>query len=213
MAAAPPQSVEQSFDRRLSSSPLIVRERIVGGGLPTLAASGGEEGSARAKESSAMLSAPKISTMPTQAQLPSLPAGGTKSPQSSALSPPMAADTPVQTPMTPRDRAKALIAQQSFEGYFPLSVSLAQILGAAFSFLQAKLSDLSPIAIPLGEEVTARLWATLLAIGYFERELRSEVEMWELVVEKAKTWIEGVVGDEAKKLEGLVSEVLDGLKG
>jgi len=88
-------------------------------------------------------------------------------------------------------------------------------MGTTMSFLQAKLDELSPIGIKLEEEGRAKLWATLLAIGLFEGKLKGEMEMWELVVEKAKAWISGLpdtVKDDVKKMEGAASEVLSGLK-
>lgn len=116
---------------------------------------------------------------------------------------------------TTLDRAKALIALQAFEGHFPLSLSLSQILGSPLSFLTAKLDQLSPVAIGLEVEARQKLWATILAIELFENKLKGEAEMWELVVEKAKVWVAGlpdVPQDDVKKMEVLASEVINGSK-
>jgi hypothetical protein len=116
---------------------------------------------------------------------------------------------------TSRDRAKTLIALQSFEGHFSLSDSLSKVLGIALSDLTAKLDALSSIAINLEGETRAKLWATILAIKAFELHFSGEMEMCELVVEKAKTWVEGLSGvsaEEVKKMESSAAEVLAGGK-
>jgi hypothetical protein len=117
--------------------------------------------------------------------------------------------------LSPREQAKALIALQGFEGSFPLSASLAAIIGAPLQDLEARLTQFAPVAVSgLKAEEERRLWATVLAVSVFEGKLAGEAEMWELVVEKARGWITGLsAGDEnVKRLERLAGEVLRGLR-
>jgi hypothetical protein len=122
-------------------------------------------------------------------------------------SPPLAQ---APTPSTLRGRTRALIAEQAFEGYFCLTVTFAASLNLSLSFLEAKLNELS---VPLTEDLR-RMFATMLAVGVFEGKLSGEKEMWELVVEKARGWTDGVQGVQvgAEKLKGLVEDVLSGLQ-
>jgi hypothetical protein len=137
----------------------------------------------------------------------------------------------LNTNATPHDRATALIALQTFEGYFTLSEALAQVLNVPFSVIEMKLSEQSQTTGGIEKETIEKLWATLLAVGFFERALKGEREMWELVVEKARLWIEDVGASvpqfrestsapfdcdvtgsaELKKLAKSAVEVLDGL--
>jgi hypothetical protein len=97
--------------------------------------------------------------------------------------------TSVAPEITVKDRAKALIALQSFEGSFSLTSALASTLQVPLADLDAKLKT-SPSK--LGEEDKKKLWATVLAVCLFENKLRGEKDMWELVVEKANDWMSGL---------------------
>ena len=92
--------------------------------------------------------------------------------------------------MTVKDRAKALITLQSFEGSFSLTSALASTLQVPLADLEAKLKTSSPSK--LGEEDKKKLWATVLAVCLFENKLGGEKDMWELVVEKANDWMSGL---------------------
>ena len=117
--------------------------------------------------------------------------------------------TPVAPATTVKDRAKALIALQSFEGSFSLTSALASTLQVPLADLEAKLQTSSPSK--LGEEDKKKLWATVLAVCLFENKLGSEKEMWELVVEKASDWMSGLPSVQttyAAELKRLAGEVL-----
>jgi hypothetical protein len=114
--------------------------------------------------------------------------------------------TDVQS-LTPRDLTKALIKLQSFEGSFSLSTDLATMLDVSMVELEAKIRS---CGIGLAEGLTKEVWATVLAVTMFETKLEAEKEIWELVAEKAKTWVaslEGLKGEDLKHLETLAREV------
>jgi hypothetical protein len=116
-------------------------------------------------------------------------------------------------PLSPRERTVALIALQTFEGSFPLTQELAILLGTDLANLETKLQQVSLVAI-LDTEQKKTLWATMLAVGMFERKWHSEKDVWELVVGKAKTWssnLAGIEQDDLSKLKGLADSVVDGL--
>jgi hypothetical protein len=114
--------------------------------------------------------------------------------------------------MTTKDRVKALIDLQSFEGSFSLTATLASTLQVPLIDLEAKLKAFTPTGSgKLGEQDKTKLWATLLAVCMFESKLGAERDMWELVVEKANDWISGlssVQSTDMDKLRDLAREVL-----
>jgi hypothetical protein len=121
-------------------------------------------------------------------------------------------------PTTAHERAKALIALQTFLGYFPLTPTLAEILCVPFQVLETKLIEFSrTVSVGLEGEALQRVWGTLLTIAAFENLLSGEREMWELVVLKANKWVldtGSVLGVEGlKKLKGLAMQVLGESKG
>jgi hypothetical protein len=89
-----------------------------------------------------------------------------------------------------------LVTLQSFEGFFPFTPALAAVLGISFNHLEAKLNEILPPVASLNEEQRKCLFATLLAVRLFERDLARQRDVWELVVEKARNWITGLVGNE-----------------
>jgi hypothetical protein len=113
--------------------------------------------------------------------------------------------------LAPHERTTRLIALQTFEGSFSLTPALATLLGTTLTNLEAKLKEFVPTLTGLSEEQRKILWATVLAVGMFERKLTVERDVWELVVEKARAWMVGLVGvgyKDVEMAEGLVGEVL-----
>jgi len=112
--------------------------------------------------------------------------------------------------LTASDRAKTLISLQSFKGSFPLTHPFASVLEVSLTDLEAKLMEFVPVGTP-PEEEKKKLWATVLAVVMFEGKLKGEKEMWELVVEKARSWILGLTTFgkmDVERLEVLAGEVL-----
>jgi hypothetical protein len=116
---------------------------------------------------------------------------------------------------TVRERTLALVAMQTFEGSFPLTPALVAILGTSLASLEARLRAVLPTVAGLNEERMKRLWATLIAVKMFEGELEREKDIWELVVEKARSWMAelGGMGIEGVEMcEGLAGQVLHEVK-
>lgn len=84
-----------------------------------------------------------------------------------------------------------LIALQSFDGSWEWSERLITVLEIDRKLVKDVLVDF--------EE---KVMATLLAVGFLEGKMSVEVELWEMVVEKAKGWLKGKVGEQ-KYVDGL----------
>lgn len=91
---------------------------------------------------------------------------------------------PTQDP----DPLHQIVYLQSFDGSWTLK-PLLNILG---------LSD-NPAATGPGEKEpkAERIWATTLAIQYLEIKMAHEKDAWELLVEKAKGWLDGACAGDA----------------
>ncbi|KAF2429445.1 hypothetical protein EJ08DRAFT_698364 [Tothia fuscella] len=91
-------------------------------------------------------------------------------------------------PSPPKDPLQALVELQTFEGFWEWSKELCAVLGADMAVIQKKLSG-----------ADKKVLATALAVRYFEVKLTGERDSWELVVEKAKGWLEMAgFGEDAK---------------
>ena len=100
-----------------------------------------------------------------------------------------------------------MINLQTFEGCFVLDSGLAALLGVSVSVLEAELNKF--VSPGLSLESRKKVWATVLAVKLFETKLVGERGVWQLVVDKARTWIGGVVGvEDVDLLEKMAGEVL-----
>jgi hypothetical protein len=79
------------------------------------------------------------------------------------------------------DPLQTLIELQTFEGYWSLDEKLCRAIGT-------KIETASQTAQRQG--VDAKVVATALAVHFLTTKLKNEEESWELVVEKAKGWLE-----------------------
>lgn len=107
-------------------------------------------------------------------------------------------------------KTKALIDLQTYEGCFVLDSALATLLGVSITDLETKLSCFTACNTDLSQHKRS-VWATLLAIKVFETQLAGERSVWQLVVDKARTWMRelGTVEDaDVNELEKLAYEVL-----
>lgn len=75
------------------------------------------------------------------------------------------------------DPLHKIIALQTFEGYWNLNAPLLEIVSLS---AQHKA--------PHG--VDPKMWATVLAITFLEGKMASEKEVWNMVVDKARAWLE-----------------------
>lgn len=76
------------------------------------------------------------------------------------------------------DPLQEIIALQTFEGYWNLEVPLLDVVG-----LSGQHSG------PQG--VDSKVWATVLAITFLEGKMAGDKESWDMLVEKARAWLEG----------------------
>ena len=80
-----------------------------------------------------------------------------------------------------------LIELQTFEGFWEWDAALFAIISVS-----EKQAELVEAQIGYGKQAVA----TALAVVFFERKLKSEKDAWELVVEKARGWLEGNIGED-----------------
>ena len=88
-------------------------------------------------------------------------------------------DMKVDTKVEETDPLQKIIALQTFEGYWNLDAPLLEVVGLS---AQHKA--------PQG--VDSKVWAAVLAITFLERKMAGDKEAWEMVVEKARGWLEDV---------------------
>lgn len=101
---------------------------------------------------------------------------------------------------TPEQLLQHLIALQSFEGSWMYSAALMQALGIQEDVVKREIADKK------GEK-----WVmTVLVVAVFEERLGALKGSWDLVVEKARDWLAGALGEE--RVEELV-EVAKGVVG
>lgn len=105
---------------------------------------------------------------------------------------------------------RTLIDLQTFDGSFALDLALAGLLGISQADLEDKLARFSG-GQGSRQECLRRAWATILAVRMFEVRLTAERAIWQLVVDKANTWVResaGVSGEEVGEMKKLAGEVL-----
>ncbi|KAF2824697.1 hypothetical protein CC86DRAFT_468030 [Ophiobolus disseminans] len=115
-----------------------------------------------------------------------------------------------ETPDQDSPLLERLIARQSFDGSWaaipgPICDEMNVDRDAAYAALE-KLEQM------ISSKKSEQVLSTAIVIVYLEKHMQDEEETWELVVEKARTWLEGVVSDEAVLAEvWLVAENLVGV--
>jgi hypothetical protein len=80
-----------------------------------------------------------------------------------------------------------LIELQTFEGFWEWDAALFAVISVS-----EKQAEQVEAQIGYGKQAVA----TALAVVFFERKLKSEKDAWELVVEKARGWLEGNIGED-----------------
>lgn len=95
---------------------------------------------------------------------------------------------PASAPHTDNEKVHAVIELQDFEGWWESSDALSAIL---------------QIEVPTSQ---SKEWVTMLVVRWLEVRMKAEGEVWELVVEKARGWLEGQVMGEGE-MERLEREV------
>ncbi|KAG0247877.1 hypothetical protein DFQ27_001453, partial [Actinomortierella ambigua] len=89
-----------------------------------------------------------------------------------------------------RPPLEALIELQTFEGFWEATDELAGVFGLTLDKIEQE-------AKVLGNNEDLRRIATALAISYFESKLQKDKDTWELVVDKAKSWLATQLGGES----------------
>ncbi|KAJ9643635.1 hypothetical protein H2199_004314 [Coniosporium tulheliwenetii] len=102
------------------------------------------------------------------------------------------------------DKARDLIELQTFEGFWEWTPELLSVLGVT----EEKMAD---VWTRVGW-TDRRTFATLTVVAFFEGKLGDEREVWELVVGKARAWLEGEM-EEMGDGKTMVEEVLEKVKG
>ncbi|KAF2503097.1 von Willebrand domain-containing protein [Lophium mytilinum] len=83
----------------------------------------------------------------------------------------------------PRPKLDTLVELQTFEGFWEWTDALFAVIGISKEH-----------TVKLATMYSQRTVATALAVAFFEKKLASEKDAWELVVEKAKGWLEVELG-------------------
>ena len=116
--------------------------------------------------------------------------------------------TPQPPPPAPRiDWAKAsaadkvlrIIALQGFEGCWDWHADLLPIMGLSRAPEQAGRTD----------DEERKVWATVLVVAWLQGKMRTEEEVWELVVEKAMAWLaEAADGEDVLAMDGEAQKMI-----
>ena len=128
---------------------------------------------------------------------------GSAQPSSSARSP--APEPPA--PQTPQEVMHALISHQDFSGAFRFDARVLAWLGVSVDAFQHKREGCGPAS---ERDDASTVLLTALAVVYFERKLAEFGDEWELVVEKARSWLEGVGADVALVFKNAAGELVEG---
>ena len=109
--------------------------------------------------------------------------------------------TPPKLDPPKRDSLDELVTLQTFEGWWTLDDALLRVLKLSRGEAEKDVPG----------DVRLEVWATVLAVRFLEGKLADRKDAWELVVEKARGWLEeqGVSGEVAVRL----FEVAGGLFG
>ena len=103
--------------------------------------------------------------------------------------------SPSPVPMSASEKVHAIIGMQDFEGAWEYSDELVKIL-----------------EVNVGKEIhITKEWVTTLVIRWLEDKMQGEKDVWELVVEKARAWLQGQGMEEGMKR--LEMEVVEYMKG
>jgi hypothetical protein len=95
------------------------------------------------------------------------------------------------------DPLQALIETQTFEGFWEWTRELCTVLGVDKTAVESKVTGFD-----------TKVLATALAVHYFEAKLSKDKDSWEMIVEKAKGWLESMGHDEDDAIWKLIGGVV-----
>lgn len=105
--------------------------------------------------------------------------------------------------MSPLEKMQYVIVMQTFRGDWTINKQLLEVLsnhptmnfdGEANVFSATKKAYGSHASEPILENLISDALGTALAIAWLEKVMKDEEEVWEMVVKKARNWLEGHVG-------------------
>jgi hypothetical protein len=91
-----------------------------------------------------------------------------------------------------------LIYAQAFDGSWAFTASLLSVLGGNAALFEAEIAG----------GVDKTVLVTGLVVVVFEERFKEQEGAWELVVEKAKEWLQGEIDDRIKEVLGRAKRVL-----
>ncbi|KAJ5608731.1 hypothetical protein N7528_009298 [Penicillium herquei] len=100
-------------------------------------------------------------------------------------------DPTTSTREVPKSKVHALVELQTFEGYWTWGEELFSILGYDMEAMRTKISIMlqNDAKAYLPSDRENDVIATLLVMGWLTREHNDSKDVWELVFEKADTWV------------------------
>ncbi|KAG4444150.1 hypothetical protein IFR05_000379 [Cadophora sp. M221] len=121
------------------------------------------------------------------------------SPVSPAESNPFAgAASPAPVPTSTADKVLALIQLQDFDGFWTSDAN-HHIL---------RIMDIADTATAAPEGADANVWLTILVVKFLQEKCAEEQGTWELVAEKARTWLDGCGDMGVEELEKKAAALL-----
>lgn len=99
-------------------------------------------------------------------------------------------DLQPQKQLSDEDKMHMIIEMQEFDGSWKSTDALFNLVSVGKADIKTGVDD--------------KVQSTALAIAWLETKMKSEEDVWEMVVEKAKSWLEGVVG--SAEIEKVLSQ-------
>ncbi|KAA3672875.1 uncharacterized protein DEA37_0010943 [Paragonimus westermani] len=103
-----------------------------------------------------------------------------------ACPPPPPSCEPVEPP--PNDSWLSLVRLQSFVGSWDMDAQLASALGIPLDLLKTSQPKTWPSPADTAK-LQSSVWATAMVISYFEHRLADQKDEWELLAQKAHSWL------------------------
>lgn len=110
-----------------------------------------------------------------------------------------------------------LIALQTFEGYWEWNAKLFQALGLDAQTIEGKIQAASSHILniePQHEPIPASILATTLALIFLRKKAADDKDIWELISDKAQSWMDSALKTMDTKFEkefGAVKSIFEDL--
>ncbi|KAJ5734962.1 uncharacterized protein N7483_000087 [Penicillium malachiteum] len=105
-------------------------------------------------------------------------------------------------PEVPKSKVHSLVELQTFEGNWTWEQELFNILGSDMEAMHTKISNMfqNDGKVYLLSDRENDMIATLLAMGWLTRDQNDSKDVWELVFEKADSWVKNELGEMKSEL-------------